>query len=68
VVTAYLGVSILHAAFDIFGGIPGYIVISAIGLVPLLYLWWRSGREAALTRGAQPPPEEAPAAPTRAVS
>jgi protease PrsW len=44
VVAAYLGVSILHAAFDSFGGIPGYIVISIIGLVPLIYLWWRGDR------------------------
>jgi protease PrsW len=59
----YLGVSILHAAFDIFGGIPGYIVISALGLVPLAYLWWRGGREAGLTRRSRPPQEDAPAAP-----
>jgi RsiW-degrading membrane proteinase PrsW (M82 family) len=44
VVVAYLGVSILHAAFDSLGGIVGYVVISIIGLVPLVYLWWRGDR------------------------
>jgi RsiW-degrading membrane proteinase PrsW (M82 family) len=41
VLVAYLGVSLLHAAFDFFGGIPGYIVISILGIVPLVYLWIR---------------------------
>jgi RsiW-degrading membrane proteinase PrsW (M82 family) len=46
---AYLGVSILHAAYDVFGGvtgygIAGYIVISIIGVVPLVYLWLRGDR------------------------
>ena len=43
-VVAYVGVSLLHAAFDSFGGIVGYIVISIIGLIPLVYLWWRGDR------------------------
>jgi RsiW-degrading membrane proteinase PrsW (M82 family) len=42
VIAGYLGVSILHGAFDSFGGIPGYIVISIIGIVPLAYIWWRA--------------------------
>jgi protease PrsW len=40
----YLGVSILHAAFDSFGGVVGYIVISVIGTVPLVYMWLRGDR------------------------
>jgi len=44
VVATYIGVSLLHAAFDIFGGITGYIVISIIGIVPLVYLWVRADR------------------------
>jgi protease PrsW len=44
VLTAYLGVSLLHAAFDSLGGIVGYVVISIVGLVPLVYLWWRGDR------------------------
>ena len=40
---AYIGVSLLHAAFDSFGGIVGYVVISIIGIAPLIYLWVRSG-------------------------
>jgi len=44
VVVAYLGVSLLHATFDTFGGIPGYVVISIIGVVPLAYFWWRGDR------------------------
>jgi RsiW-degrading membrane proteinase PrsW (M82 family) len=39
VLAAYIAVSLLHAAFDIFGSITGYIVISIIGIVPLVYLW-----------------------------
>jgi RsiW-degrading membrane proteinase PrsW (M82 family) len=39
VLVTYIAVSLLHAAFDIFGGITGYIVISIIGIVPLVYLW-----------------------------
>lgn len=46
VLLAYLGVSLLHAAYDSFGGIPGYVVISIIGLLPLVYLWWRGDRRA----------------------
>lgn len=45
VLVAYVGVSILHGAFDTLGGIPGYIVISAIGIAPLVYLWLRGDRE-----------------------
>jgi RsiW-degrading membrane proteinase PrsW (M82 family) len=41
---AYLLVAALHAAFDSFGGIIGYIIISAIGLVPLVWIWVRAGR------------------------
>jgi RsiW-degrading membrane proteinase PrsW (M82 family) len=44
ILIAYLGVSILHGAYDLFGGVPGYIVISILGLVPLVYLWWRGDR------------------------
>jgi RsiW-degrading membrane proteinase PrsW (M82 family) len=44
ILIAYLGVSLLHAAFDSFGSIVGYIVISIIGIVPLVYLWLRQDR------------------------
>jgi RsiW-degrading membrane proteinase PrsW (M82 family) len=54
VLVAYAGVSILHAAFDIFGGITGYIVISIIGIVPLVYLWIREDRGIPFRRSAQP--------------
>ena len=53
IVAAYLLVSILHAAFDSFGGIVGYLVISIIGLAPLVYLWRRGGRETGLPERAQ---------------
>ena len=39
VVGAYLLVSVLHGAFDTIGGITGYVIISIIGLVPLVWLW-----------------------------
>jgi RsiW-degrading membrane proteinase PrsW (M82 family) len=44
VLVAYVGVSALHGAFDSIGGIAGYLVISIIGLVPLVYLWRRGDR------------------------
>jgi RsiW-degrading membrane proteinase PrsW (M82 family) len=44
VLVTYVGVSLLHAAFDLFGGVAGYIIISIIGIVPLLYLWIRDDR------------------------
>jgi protease PrsW len=44
VLIAFIGVSVLHAAYDSFGGITGYIVISIIGILPLVYLWWRGDR------------------------
>jgi RsiW-degrading membrane proteinase PrsW (M82 family) len=54
VLVAYLGVSLLHGAFDIFGSVTAYIVISAIGLVPLAYLWLRQDRGFPFARRAQP--------------
>ena len=54
VLAAYIGVSVLHAAFDIFGGITGYIVISIIGIVPLVYLWIWGDRAIPFRRAARP--------------
>jgi protease PrsW len=54
VLVAYIGVSLLHAAFDIFGGITGYIVISIIGIVPLVYLWIWGDRGIPFRRAAHP--------------
>jgi RsiW-degrading membrane proteinase PrsW (M82 family) len=42
VIGAYLLVSMLHGAFDAIGGITGYVIISIIGLVPLIWLWIRA--------------------------
>lgn len=55
VLIAYLGVSLLHAAYDSFGGIIGYIVISIIGLLPLVLLWWRGDRRAQTAAGQASP-------------
>jgi RsiW-degrading membrane proteinase PrsW (M82 family) len=44
ILITYIGVSLLHAAYDSFGGIVGYIVISIIGIAPLIYLWLREDR------------------------
>jgi RsiW-degrading membrane proteinase PrsW (M82 family) len=63
-VAAYVGVSILHAAFDSFGGLVGYVVISAIGLLPLVYLWLRGDRGLGFRRQAQP--AQAPSASSEA--
>jgi protease PrsW len=54
VLVAYLGVSIMHAAFDLIGGITGYVVISIVGLVPLVYLWLRADRALPFFHRTQP--------------
>jgi RsiW-degrading membrane proteinase PrsW (M82 family) len=54
VLIAYVAVSLLHGAFDIFGSITAYVVISIIGLVPLVYLWLRQDRGLPLIRRTQP--------------
>ena len=42
ILAAYLLVSILHGAFDSINGIIGYVVVSAVGVVPLVWLWLRA--------------------------
>jgi len=42
VLGAYVLVVIPHAAFDTFTGIIGYVVVSAIGLIPFVWLWRRA--------------------------
>jgi len=54
VLVAYVGVSLLHGAFDVFGTVTAYIVISIIGLVPLVYLWLRGDRPIPCRRPTQP--------------
>jgi RsiW-degrading membrane proteinase PrsW (M82 family) len=54
VLIAYVAVSLLHGAFDIFGSITAYVVISIIGLVPLVYLWLRQDRGLPFIRQTQP--------------
>lgn len=44
ILITYIGISLLHASFDSFGGIVGYVVISIIGIGPLIYLWLREDR------------------------
>jgi RsiW-degrading membrane proteinase PrsW (M82 family) len=67
VLVAFLGVAILHAAFDLLGGIVGYVVISIIGLVPLVYLWWRGDRGYGFGRQASTASEATPVGPTAGV-
>jgi RsiW-degrading membrane proteinase PrsW (M82 family) len=52
VLATLLVISILHGAFDTIGGITGYVVITIIGLVPLIWLWRRGDRPAAASGGA----------------
>jgi len=52
ILITYVGVSLLHAAFDFFGGIVGYIVISVIGIAPLVYIWLREDRGLPFRRAA----------------
>jgi RsiW-degrading membrane proteinase PrsW (M82 family) len=54
VLITYVAVSLLHGAFDIFGSITAYVVISIIGLVPLVYLWLRQDRGLPFIRRTQP--------------
>jgi RsiW-degrading membrane proteinase PrsW (M82 family) len=54
VVGAYLLVSILHAAFDATNGIAGYVVVSIIGLVPLVWLWIRADGGGVIPRARRP--------------
>jgi RsiW-degrading membrane proteinase PrsW (M82 family) len=54
VLVAYLGVSLLHGAFDSINGILGYVVVSLIGLVPLIWLWRRADGGGVLPRRPQP--------------
>ncbi len=55
IVITYIGVSLLHAAFDSFGGIAGYAVISITGIAPLLYLWLREDRGLPFRRQTKAP-------------
>src|SRR4030081_268756 len=64
VIAAYLGVSILHAGYDSFGGITGYIVISIIGIAPLVYVWWRADRGLGLGRRSMSAQSSVSGAPT----
>jgi RsiW-degrading membrane proteinase PrsW (M82 family) len=45
IVGAYLAVALLHAIFDSLSGIRGYVIVSLVGLVPLVWLWRRGKRE-----------------------
>jgi len=42
VLGAFVLVAILHGAFDTFSGIIGWVVVSVVGLVPLVWLWRRA--------------------------
>ena len=39
VLGTYVVIAVLHGAFDAFSGVFGYIVISLVGLVPLVWIW-----------------------------
>jgi RsiW-degrading membrane proteinase PrsW (M82 family) len=53
ILVAYLGVSLLHGAFDAFGSTAGYVIISIVGMVPLVYLWRRGDRVRLFSRQPQ---------------
>ncbi|MEA2636938.1 MAG: protease PrsW [Chloroflexota bacterium] len=59
VLVAYLGVSVLHGAFDSINGVLGYVMVSLVGLVPLIWLWRRSDGGGVLPRRHQPIPTAA---------
>jgi len=56
VIGTYLAVSALHTAFDSINGIVGYIVVSIIGLVPLIWLWRRADGGGVFPRRRHPTP------------
>ena len=53
VIGTYLAVSLLHGAFDSINGILGYVVVSLVGLVPLIWLWRRADGGGVLPRRRQ---------------
>jgi protease PrsW len=54
VLGAYVLVSLLHAAFDSISGIVGYVLIAIAGLVPLVWMWRRAGRQPELPASVTP--------------
>jgi len=56
VLGAYLVVAVLHGAFDAISGILGYIVVSVIGLIPLVWIWLHSDGGGVLPKRRQPSP------------
>jgi RsiW-degrading membrane proteinase PrsW (M82 family) len=60
VIGTYLAVSLLHGAFDSVNSIVGYIVVSIIGLVPLIWLWRRADGGGVLPRRRRPVPTVVP--------
>jgi len=59
VIGAYLAVSLLHGAFDSINGVLGYVVVSLVGLVPLIWLWRRADGGGVRPRRRQPIPTAA---------
>jgi RsiW-degrading membrane proteinase PrsW (M82 family) len=60
IIGTYLAVSVLHGAFDSINGIVGYIAVSIIGLVPLIWLWRRADGGGVLPRRRQRIPTAVP--------
>jgi len=56
VLGAYLVVALLHAGFDAFSGILGYIVLSLVGVVPLVWIWTHADGGGVLPKRRQPAP------------
>ncbi|HEX9096492.1 MAG TPA: PrsW family glutamic-type intramembrane protease [Candidatus Dormibacteraeota bacterium] len=59
VLVAYLGVSVLHGAFDSINGVLGYVLVSLVGLIPLIWMWRRADGGGVLPRRRQPIPTAA---------
>ncbi len=54
VAVAFLGVAALHAAFDTTASVAGYVLVSVVGLIPLVAIWWRSDPGGAATPRSLP--------------
>jgi protease PrsW len=56
VLGTYLAVAGLHGAFDAITGVLWYIVVSAVGLIPLVWVWLHTDGGGVLPKRRQPAP------------
>ena len=57
VLGTYVVIAVLHGAFDAFSGVFGYIVISLVGLVPLVWIWLHADGGGVTPKRRHPEPD-----------